>query len=169
MTVVTDTSVLLNLCWLGLPGLLPKMFDAVLAPPEVREEFMRLATEDPRFRGLKFPEGITVTPSASRPDKLLPDDLELDPGESAAIALSIERGIKTILMDERAGRRLAAALGLRPFGLLGILLKAKRNGMISAVIPLIEKLRDGARFWVGEELLEDLAIAADERFRREQG
>ena len=39
MTVVTDTSVVLNLCWLGLDSLLTLFFDRVLAPIEVRNEF----------------------------------------------------------------------------------------------------------------------------------
>ncbi len=42
MTVVTDTSVVLNLSWLGADSLLPLFFDRVLAPVEVRCEFERL-------------------------------------------------------------------------------------------------------------------------------
>ena len=43
MIVVTDTSVVLNLVWLRQDALLPAMFDAVLAPPAVVNEFERLA------------------------------------------------------------------------------------------------------------------------------
>jgi hypothetical protein len=35
MTVITDTSVVLNLCWLGMDSLLARFFERVLAPGEV--------------------------------------------------------------------------------------------------------------------------------------
>ena len=41
MTAVTDTSVVLNLCWLGLDSLLARFFERVLAPVDVRDEFER--------------------------------------------------------------------------------------------------------------------------------
>ena len=49
MIVVTDTSVILNLCLLGLQQALPLIFGEVHAPPAVREEFLRLVSVDPRF------------------------------------------------------------------------------------------------------------------------
>jgi len=55
MAVVSDTSVILNLCFLGHEELLTKLFGEVLSPPEVAAEFENLAASDPRFRGLIFP------------------------------------------------------------------------------------------------------------------
>ena len=46
MIVVTDTYVILNLCLLGLPQVLPSIFGKVYAPPAVRDEFIRLANND---------------------------------------------------------------------------------------------------------------------------
>jgi len=51
--------------------------------------------------------------------------LELDAGESATIALALELGASRILLDETDGRTVAKALGLRPIGVLGVLLRAK--------------------------------------------
>lgn len=42
MIVVTDTSVVLNLAWLGEERLLVMLFKDVLAPPAVRSEFEAL-------------------------------------------------------------------------------------------------------------------------------
>lgn len=42
-------------------------------------------------------------------------------------------------MDELAGRTTAVALGLKPIGLLGILLEAKERGLISALTPLLDR------------------------------
>ena len=52
MIVVTDTSVVLNLCWLRQESLLSAIYEDVLAPGQVRLEFDRKAATDPRFTGL---------------------------------------------------------------------------------------------------------------------
>jgi predicted nucleic acid-binding protein len=82
--VVTDTSVVLNLAFLGEERLLELLFVRVFAPPQVREEFQRLALTDPRFRGLAFPEFIIVESPETIPESLR-DNPNLDIGEVAAI------------------------------------------------------------------------------------
>jgi uncharacterized protein len=56
--VVTDTSVILNLCLIRQEVLLTTLFERVLAPHQVVAEFQRLATIDQRFKGLVFPSFI---------------------------------------------------------------------------------------------------------------
>jgi predicted nucleic acid-binding protein len=85
MTVVTDTSVALNLCWLRLASLLPLFFDRVLAPVEVREEFERLVKNDPRFPGLIFPAFIEIANAPEIPASLRREH-RLDTGEIGRIA-----------------------------------------------------------------------------------
>lgn len=60
----------------------------------------------------------------------------LDKGEIAAISLAIELS-EPILMDERLGRQAAAAHGLAVIGSAGILITAKRKGLIAAVQPAL--------------------------------
>jgi uncharacterized protein len=60
----------------------------------------------------------------------------LDKGEIAAISLAIELS-EPILMDERLGRQAAVAHGLAVVGSAGILITAKRKGLISAVHPIL--------------------------------
>ena len=124
MIVVTDTSVVLNLAWLREERLLAELFGSVLAPPAVRAEFERLALADHRFRGLRFPDFITVQSPARIPDVLAAND-DLDAGEMAALALALERRIHNVLIDEAAGRADAIPLGLQPSGLLSLLVEAK--------------------------------------------
>jgi len=159
--VVTDTSVVLNLAWLREERLLAELFGSVFAPPAVRAEFERLALADHRFRGLHFPEFVTVAAPARIPDVLAAND-DLDAGEIAALALALERGIQYVLIDEQAGRAAAMALGLQPSGLLGLLVEAKKRALIPGVLPLLDRLRDSARFRVGDDLRRRIAALASE-------
>ncbi|MFH1992498.1 MAG: DUF3368 domain-containing protein [Pseudomonadota bacterium] len=55
-------------------------------------------------------------------------------------------------MDERIGREVARHLGLRFTGLIGVLVEAKDKGMISAVKPQLDALRDIAGFRISDAL-----------------
>ena len=161
MTVVTDTSVALNLCWLGKDSLLAASFERVLAPLEVRDEFERLVKVDPRFSGLRFPGCIEIANAHALADSLR-REYRLDRGEIATLALALERGVHDVLIDERAGRAVSVSLGLRPFGLLGLLVQAKRRGLISEVIPLLDRLEVEARFRVSKALRDQVAALTGE-------
>lgn len=77
---------------------------------------------------------------------------DLDPGEAEAIVLAIERRAGLLLVDERRGRRTATAAGLRVIGLLGVVARAKRAGLIDPGKPVLDDLIHIARFWVGHDL-----------------
>ncbi len=151
MIVVTDTSVVLNLCWLHREALLPDIYEEVFAPDEVAQEFARRAADDARFSGLRFPDFITVARPAAIPH-VLAANLDLDPGEKAALALALERGIGHVLIDEKAGRTAALALGLNVSGLLAVLIEAKQRTLIPELRPLLDALTTGAQFWMGADL-----------------
>ncbi len=153
MTVVTDTSVILNLCWLGQQHLLIGLFGEVLAPKEVQAEFENLAATDPRFAGLVFPTWVRVE-SITGISSALVDETGLDAGERAALSLALERKIFDVLIDERAARAIAFALALRPVGVLGILIRSKSRGLLPAVMPMVDRLKNEAGFWMSSELTE---------------
>lgn len=87
-------------------------------------------------------------------NKRLVDDLfvELDAGESEAIALALELGADFLLMDEKLGRAAAQNAGLTTIGILGVAIAAKRKGLLSDVAPVIRELRELASFWISPEL-----------------
>lgn len=135
MIVVTDTSVVLNLCRVGLECLLHDLFGEVLSPPAVASEFQRLAAMDQRFIGLLWPPFIRlVAPSGTT--LALRGNHKLHPGEIEALSLAAEQNVDLVLMDERAGRAAAARLGLDSVGILGILIQAKTNGLLQEIGPV---------------------------------
>lgn len=63
----------------------------------------------------------------------------LDAGEAAVIQLALDEGIGRVCIDELKGRRMALAVGLKGTGTLGLLGKAKREGLISDVRPFLSR------------------------------
>ena len=162
MIVVTDTSVLINLCRVGQSGLLMRLFREVVIPPEVAAEFSHLVATVPRFAGLVLPEGIRQ----QSPSALLPavrSAIGLDLGEAAALSLAVEIHADAILVDERRGHEVALQLGLQTIGVLGVLLRAKTAGIIPVVKPLVDSLQRDAGFWISESLREEVLRAAGEK------
>ncbi|HET7295416.1 MAG TPA: DUF3368 domain-containing protein [Vicinamibacteria bacterium] len=66
-----------------------------------------------------------------------------------------------MILDELAGRSLAQRLGLPLIGTLGILLAAKRKGLIGSVREPMDALRRGGSR-VADELYEHVLQRADE-------
>ena len=87
---------------------------------------------------------------------------ELDRGEAAAIALALERNIPRVIIDEADGRATAKALGLHPMGILGILLRAKHEGVLPSVNDEMQKLRHDAGFFIAESLFQRILVEAGE-------
>lgn len=161
MIVVTDTSVVLNLCALQQERLLADVFGRVLAPPAVMEEFERLASVDPRFTGLTFPVFVQVSAATQIAPSLVLNQ-RLHQGEREALSLAAELGADAVLMDERAGRAAASSLGLSSIGVLGILVQAKTLGLLPAIKPLLDRLHHQARFWIAPALIQQVLDSVGE-------
>jgi predicted nucleic acid-binding protein len=68
---------------------------------------------------------------------------DLDRGEAEVLALAQEQQADLVIMDERLGRRHARRLGFNLTGVLGILLRAKRQNQLTLIRPLIMQLQQG--------------------------
>jgi uncharacterized protein len=161
MIVVADTSVLLNLALVGQIELLPTLFGRVLIPEAVHSEFERLAASSGRFTGLKLPTWVQTHP-LTHPQASEEMRKRLDPGESEAICLAIELNADAVLMDESEGRSIAQARGLRTIGILGILIEARRKGLLLAIAPVIDDLRMKAKFRLADSLVNQVLATLGE-------
>jgi predicted nucleic acid-binding protein len=84
----------------------------------------------------------------------------LGAGESAAIGRAMEIGA-ALLADDLAARHYAQGLGLTLIGTLGVLVRAKRKGLVPAVRPLVEQLRAGGQRLSHSAVAEALTAAGE--------
>jgi predicted nucleic acid-binding protein len=128
--VIADSSCLIVLENIQELSLLKKLFGEILITQDVKTEF-----------GLELPKWIKIRTikDQSRVDALA---LVLDKGEASAIALSMETAESVLIIDEKKGRRIAQELNIKIIGTLGIILKAKENGLISSIEDILEKLEN---------------------------
>ncbi len=129
MLVVSDSSPLNVLIRMRIEGVLPRLFSAVCVPPTVLEKLGHLAAPSEVRAFATQPPAWLVVKSPTSIERIA----RLDAGEEAAISLARELRADAILMDERAGRLAAQALGLRPIGLLGVLDRADARGIVDFV------------------------------------
>jgi predicted nucleic acid-binding protein len=65
---------------------------------------------------------------------------QMDAGEAEAIALAMELGDVLLILDDKKARRVAQQIDLKVIGTVGMLLRGKRQGVITEIKPLISAL-----------------------------
>ena len=155
MLVASNTSPISNLAIIGRLNLLRSQFGVIWIPGAVQSELDRLGHPAALKEIQQALQDGWIKPHALREDKvarLLA--AALDPGEAEAIALALELPADLILLDERDGRSAAERAGLQVTGVLGVLLRAKKEGQIELIKPEVEALRTRARFFLSARLQE---------------
>lgn len=140
IVVVSDAGPLICLARLDLLGVLPRLFSEVQVPAEViRECLARPGNDDTVRIEAALQAGWLLACQAPR---IALKGLEA--GECAAIARAAQLGA-VLLVDERAARAIAAGMGLRVTGTVGLLIRARKRGLVGPLKPLIEMLRAGGQ------------------------
>ena len=128
--VVADTSPLRYLVETGYESLLPRLFTTVWIPGTVTAELRHSRSPAVvREWALQFPSWVVVRQVESLPDAH--EWVGLDRGEWESIELARRIQADLLLIDERAGVRVARAQGLAVTGTLGIMVEGARSGLIS--------------------------------------
>ena len=68
-------------------------------------------------------------------------EIQIDKGESSAIALALETPDSTVILDDYKARKIAERLGIPFTGTIGVIIKAKLRGIIPSIKPLLEKIK----------------------------
>jgi predicted nucleic acid-binding protein len=156
--VVSNTTPIISLLKIGKLEILKVLYDEIYIPQEVFNE-IEAGKHKKYYLNLLAFEWIKIEQIQDR--KSIAYFLDLDKGEPEAIVLATESEADLILLDESLGRFHAKHAGLRVTGTIGILVKAKKQGLISELKPLILELKEKG-VWLSESLIERILQLANE-------
>jgi uncharacterized protein len=161
MIVVSNTSPLTNLVAIGQFDLLCQLYGEVHIAAGVLEE---LNARGRRWTGCdETSRAAWIMKHSVHNQELIAVLLrDLDRGEAETLSLAVEMGAGLVLMDERDGRRFAQRLSLRPIGVVGILIEAKKRGLLKSIRPCLDALRHDAGFYVTDSLCQSVLELAGE-------
>jgi predicted nucleic acid-binding protein len=123
----------------GELDLLQKAFGEIITTKEVLQEF-----------GEDLPNWVLVK---SATDKYRQRILEtqVDRGDASTIALALEFSKSMLILDDYKARKVAENLCLEITGTIGVIIIAKKRGIINSIKPYLEKIR-ATNFRISEEI-----------------
>jgi predicted nucleic acid-binding protein len=137
--IICNTSPLQYLHQLDLLHVLRTLAGRVIVPPAVMHELGEGRALGVNLPDLSREEWLLVRRPVSQQAVALVSNL--GPGETEVLMLGLESRNAVVVLDDALARRVAEALGLSLTGTLGLLLDAKRAGLIQAVGPLLDQLQ----------------------------
>ena len=144
MKGVCNASPLISLARAGLADVLNRVFDEVVLPERVAEEIARGSADDPARQMLDVTtwlKRVRLDPPVSRTASL-----QLGPGETDVIEWALRSPDYVAILDDRAARRAAGALGVRCCGTLGVLAMAVRAGILPSFTRAAESLHQAGLY-----------------------
>jgi predicted nucleic acid-binding protein len=128
--VIADTSCLIVLSKIKLLHALQALYSEVIITPEVANEF-----------GEALPEWLVV--KEAKPENILIfQNYNLGAGEITSLALAIELNNIAIILDDEKAKKIARSYHLNVTGTLGIIIKAKENGIIENVADALTQIKN---------------------------
>jgi predicted nucleic acid-binding protein len=128
-TIISDTSCFIVLSNIGELNLLQKVYGQIITTIEIATEF-----------GDQLPDWISIHQVTDKYRQQLLE-MQIDKGESSAIALALETPDCTIILDDYKARKIADQLGLHFTGTIGVIVKAKLKGVIPSIKPILSKIK----------------------------
>jgi predicted nucleic acid-binding protein len=126
--VISDTSCLILLKKIDELELLRVCYKNVVVTDVIATEF-----------GEPLPQWIHVKKAEDQNVQITLQQL-VDVGEASAFALALEMPLSVLIIDDRTARRVAKSLNLKTTGTLGVLIQAKKRGLIVSVKPILAKI-----------------------------
>ena len=150
MTVVSNTSPITNLAAVNQLNLLQQLYGTIVIPEAVYSELTGKDTVPGTIEVQTL--NWIVTRTVTNRNQVTELQQELDIGEAEAIELALELNADRLLLDERRGRKIASRFNIKFVGVLGILVIAKRQGLLQAVQSVLDELMSTMKFRVSEAL-----------------
>jgi len=128
-TIISDTSCFIVLTNIGELDLLHKVYGQIVTTVEVAAEY-----------GEPLPEWVEIATATDKyRQKVL--EMQVDKGEASALALALETPDSILIIDDYRARKVAEKLELSYTGTIGVIIRAKINGIISSIKPMLAKIK----------------------------
>jgi len=153
--IVSDATVLIVLINIDRFDLLRMMFKHIILTQEVYDE-VTVKQSSKNYIDSEIKAGFIRIENYKDKETFKEINFILDKGESASIALAIEKKLPLII-DEKKGRKFAQRCGVEIIGLVGILRFIYVNEMLAKteVLEIIEHLNQ-SDFRISEKLMESI-------------
>ncbi|MCI0654042.1 MAG: DUF3368 domain-containing protein [Methylococcaceae bacterium] len=156
--VVINASPLITLFRSGQGDLLPRLFNRIVVPEAVWQEVVVKEWDDTAVRELsKQPwpvrENVRDSPRVEAWD--------LGAGETAVLSHALANPPLRAVIDDLDARRCAQTLGIPMLGTGGVLVLAKRRGLIASVTEGLNKLQESG-LWLSDDIVRLLKVQAGE-------
>jgi predicted nucleic acid-binding protein len=148
---VVNASPLIYLAHANLLDLLQVAGQKILVPSPVAGEIRRRGPADPTVRAMEAASWLQEVEPVEVSARVRAWDL--GPGETSVLSWAQSHAGCVAILDDLAGRRCAEVLKIPLIGTLGLVLKGKRTGQVSAARPLLTKLRE-AGMYLSDRVLE---------------
>ena len=157
MKVICNTTPFIALSSIDQIGLLKEVYSSIIVPRAVIEEINeggKINVPD-----LTAFDWIEVIPNVTNVENRLL--FQLDYGEQQVVLNALKLKPDLVLIDDKTARNIAEYLGINVKGTLGVLVEAKRKGLISSFKEPALKMKEyGIRF--SEQLINEISSSLEE-------
>jgi predicted nucleic acid-binding protein len=156
--IISNTTPILSLLKIDKLDLLKELYGTVIVPFAVYQEIEE-GKEKPYYQDLTLLDWIEIL-NIKNPNsrEFL---IDLDDGEAEVLILAKEINADLVILDEIMGRRYAKQYNIKITGTIGILLKAKENGLIPSIKNLMSELVEKGT-WLNPKLISKVLKMANE-------
>lgn len=144
--VIVNTTPIIALAEIDRLDLLHKLYGEITIPNAVFEEIL----SEPAKSMVTACGWIHVERVQDDSSKVM-YKARLHAGEVEVMILALEKQADLVIIDDNAAKKTAKYLGLKVTGTLGVLLKAKKDGIIGTVGPIMSELISNGLF-IGDEV-----------------
>ena len=129
-----------------------------MVPEAVVTEILAGPPSDPARLAVEGGWGAAIAVNHIAPELL---EWGLGAGETAVLALAMEREPATVVLDDAAARTCARAMGIEVIGTLGVVLRARKKAIIPSAADILNALR-AAGLWLDDNTIRSALKAVGE-------
>ncbi|MCC6579865.1 MAG: DUF3368 domain-containing protein [Phycisphaeraceae bacterium] len=135
---VVNASPVILLARVGRLDLLERQCARLLLPAEVAQEIRAGSSSDPARLAIDKGWAERIPMGPPNPSVL---EWGLGAGETSVITVALRQDSALAVLDDRLARTAARSHGVSVIGTLGVVLRAKRAGLIAQAAPLLTELQ----------------------------